>query len=120
MGNEQAGPPPYHHICVMRVLAIDPEDGSQIPMLTPYYIRLWHSDPVQVWHCENIVGPFSMGWGATFHVPIGQGLWKVDAVKALYTDPPDPWVDESDYMQGTHNVLECTWADGQLIFAVAS
>ncbi len=40
------------------------------------------------------------------------------AVKALYTDPPDPWQNVSDHMEGTGNVLEYDYYDGQLIFAL--
>jgi hypothetical protein len=65
-------------------------------------------------------GPYSSGIGTTFHIPIGNYTWKVDAVKAIYTDPPDPWENVSDFMQGPGNVLECTYADGELIFALAA
>jgi hypothetical protein len=89
-------------------------------MPTPYYIRLWKYDMQQGWRPWQTRGPFCDGQGCTFHIPIGNYQWKVDAVKAMYTDPPDPWENVSDFMQGSGNVLECSYTDGQLIFALAT
>jgi hypothetical protein len=102
-------------------MAENPWSDALLPMPTPYYIRLWAFDwEAQEWRPWDIKGPFSNGLGYTFHIPIGNYTWKVDAVKALYTDPPDPWQNVSDYMQGTGNVLECTFTDGVLTFARAA
>jgi hypothetical protein len=120
MPNGQSGPPPNHHVCVMKVLAENPWGDGYIPMPGPYYIRLWYNDPVQGWLPWETQGPFSNGQGYTFHIPVGNYTWKVDAVKSLYTDPPDPWQSVSDYMEGTGNVVGCTYTDGGLTFALAS
>jgi len=121
MPDGQSVPPPNHHVTVMRVLAENPWSDTVVPMPGPYYIRLWSYDWVgQKWRLWQPRGPFSDGQGYTFHIPIGNYTWKVDAVKALYTDPPDPWQNVSDYMEGPGWVPACTYTDGFLSFALAA
>jgi len=121
MPDGQSAPPPNHHVCVMYVLAENAWGDGYLPMPGPYYIRLWYyAWGEQEWRPWQTRGPFSDGQGTSFHIPIGNYTWKVDAVKMCITDPPDPWQNVSTPMEGTGNVLECTYTDGFLSFALAA